>query len=318
MSAGMTDPAIAVEGLTKRYGDRTVVDDVSLEVSPGEVVVLLGPNGAGKTTTVEIMEGYRRGDGGSVRVLGVDPWDAGRAHRARVGLMLQAGGIDLRARPAETLHQFAAFHADPLDPDALIDELGLRVVATTPYRHLSGGERQRLGFALALVGRPDVLLLDEPTAGMDPEARAAVRARIDAGRAAGTAVLVTTHELADAERIADRIIVMAAGRVVAEGTPIELASRRAPRLRFSLERDLDAQELGSLSAAMRATVRGAGGSGRYLIDATPPSPALVAALASWCEAAGVLIVESSTADRTLEEAYLALIDATGSTSEPET
>lgn len=314
----MTDAAIAIDGLTKRYGDRTVVDDVSLTIRPGEIVALLGPNGAGKTTTVEIVEGYRRGDGGTVRVLGADPWEAGREHRARVGLMLQDGGIDLRARPAETLRQYAAFHADPLDPAELLDELGLQAVASTPYRRLSGGERQHLGFALALVGRPDVLVLDEPTSGLDPQARSIVRDRIVAERSRGTAVLVTTHQLADAERIADRIIVMAAGRVVAEGTPIELASRRAPRLRFSLDRDLGAQELGSLSAALRATVRGAGGSGRYLIDATPPSPALVAALASWCEAAGVLITESSAADRTLEEAYVALIDAAASTSEPET
>ena len=144
MSGGLdSEPAISVDGLTKRYGDRLAVDGVSLETRPGEVVALLGPNGAGKTTTVEVIEGYRRADRGRVRVLGFDPWMAGRVHRARVGLMLQEGGIDLRARPAETLRQYAAFYADPLDPSTLLDELGLRTVASTPFRRLSGGERQR-------------------------------------------------------------------------------------------------------------------------------------------------------------------------------
>src|SRR5262245_53112316 len=179
-SAG--DPAIVVERLSKRYGERTVVDDLALAVRHGEIVSLVGPNGAGKTTTVEIIEGYRRRDGGDVRILGADPWTAGRDHRARGGLMLQAGGIDQRARPAETIRQYAGVHTDRCDPDALLDGLGLRQVAATSYRRLSGGERQRLGFALALVGRPEVLLLDEPTAGMDPEARAVVRARIEAER----------------------------------------------------------------------------------------------------------------------------------------
>ena len=225
----MAEPAVAIGGLTKRYGDRTVVDDVSLEVRPGEIVVLLGPNGAGKTTTVEIVEGYRRADGGTVRVLGVDPWGAGRTHRARVGLMLQGGGIDPRARPAETLRQYAAFHRDPSDPDALLDELGLRDVAATPFRRLSGGERQRLGFALALVGRPDVLVLDEPTAGMDLQVRAVVRARIEAERARGTAVLVTTHELAGrrAPRRPDRDPRRGADRGSRE--PLRSSPRACPR-----------------------------------------------------------------------------------------
>ena len=228
--------------------------------------------------------------------------------------MLQDGGIDVRARPAETLRQYAAFHADPLDPASLLGELGLDAVASTPYRRLSGGERQRLGFALALVGRPEVLLLDEPTAGLDPEGRAIVRARITAERERGTAVLVTTHELADAERVADRVVIVAAGRVVSEGTPAELASRRAPRLRFSLDRRLGARELAALAAALGSTVLD--DDGQYVIDGATPSPRMVAALAGWCEAAGVLITASGTTDRTLEEAYLALIEAGGASDAP--
>ena len=214
--------AIAVDGLVKRYGARAVVDGVSFSVAPGELVALLGPNGAGKTTTVETIEGYRRPDAGTVRVLGVDPVGGGvdaRALRARMGLMLQSGGFDIRARPAETLGQYAAFHADPRDPDELLDLVGLRTVAGTPYRRLSGGEKQRLSLAVALVGRPEVLLLDEPTAGMDPEARAITRELIGSLRADGVAMLLTSHDLVDVERLADRVIVLTSGRIVAEGTP---------------------------------------------------------------------------------------------------
>jgi ABC-2 type transport system ATP-binding protein len=307
----MTDPVISVEGLTKRYGSRAVLDGVTLDVRPGEVVAMVGPNGAGKTTTVEIIEGYRSADGGSVRVLGVDPARGGPDHRARVGLMLQQGGIDLRARPAESIRQYAAFHADPLDPDGLLDELGLRSVATTPYRRLSGGERQRLGFALALVGRPEVLVLDEPTAGMDPEARAVVRARIATERGSGTAILVTSHELADVERIADRIAIVVDGRIVASGTPAELATGLRPRLRFRLDAALDAAALASLRTALGSAVGVFDGS-RYEVAGTEPTPRLVAALAAWCETAGRLIVESHAIGGTLEDVYLELIGAKGS------
>ncbi len=303
----MAEPAVAIDGLTKRYGDRAVVDGISLEVRPGEIVVLLGPNGAGKTTTVEVVEGFRRADGGTVRVLGVDPWRAGRAHRARVGLMLQGGGIDPRARPAETLRQYAAFHADPLDPESLIEELGLRTVATTPFRRLSGGERQRLGFALALVGRPVLLVLDEPTAGMDPHVRAAVRARIEAERERGTAVLVTTHELDDAERLADRIAILVLGRIVAAGTAAELAARLPARLRFGLDTALDEAARLSLGEALGAPVHATGRRG-YVVQDVPPSPALIAALAAWCASAGRLITDVRAAGGTLEDTYLALID----------
>ena len=190
-------PAVIVEGLVKRYGDRTVLDGVTLAVAPGELVALLGPNGAGKTTTVEIIEGYRRADTGVVRVLGQEPASGSRQLRARVGVMLQGGGIDPRAQPRETLVQYGRFHADPRDADELLELVGLRAAARTRYRRLSGGERQRLGLALALVGRPEVLILDEPTAGMDPEARATTRGIVADVRAAGVAILLTSHDLGD-------------------------------------------------------------------------------------------------------------------------
>ena len=308
--AASIGPAIVVDGLTKRYGDRTVVDGASLEVRPGEVVALLGPNGAGKTTTVEIVEGYRRADGGTIRVLGADPWRAGRDQRARVGLMLQAGGFDMRARPRETVRQYAAFHADPLDPDGLVEALGLAEVAHTPYRRLSGGERQRLAFAVALVGRPEVLILDEPTAGMDPVVRVAVRERIAEARRDGGAILLTSHELADVERLADRICILVAGRIVGSGTPRELAAGLRPRLRFGLDLPLDAEGLAELRQALGAAVVAVDGSG-YEVGDVPPTPALVAALATWCEGAGRLVTWSRASGGSLEDAYLELVGGDG-------
>ena len=309
MSGG--DPQVVVDGLVKRYGPRTVLDGVSLAVRAGELVALLGPNGAGKTTTVEIVEGYRRADGGRVRVLGVDPATGGPSLRARVGLMLQDGGIDPRAAPLETLRQYARFHADPRDANELLDLVGLRAVARTRYRRLSGGERQRLGFALAIVGRPEVVVLDEPTAGMDPEARAAIRAIVANLRDTGVAILLTSHDLTDVERLADRIVVIDRGRVVAEGTAAELAARARSSLRVRLDRPLAADDLASLGMALAAgrggiTVVADGDGARYRVEGKPPDADLVAALATWCAGADRLIVELRTGG-TLEDVYLGLV-----------
>ena len=306
----MTAAAVVVEDLRKRYDDRAVVDGVSFTVAPGELVALLGPNGAGKTTTVEIVEGYRRADTGTAQVLGEDPARGGRSLRARVGLMLQSGGIDLRARPRETIVQYARFHDDPRDPDELLDVLGLRSVASTPFRRLSGGERQRLGLALALVGQPEVLILDEPTAGLDPEARAVVRELIAAQRAAGVAILLTSHDLVDVERLADRIVVLVAGRVAASGTATELAAGLRPRLRFRLDRPLETGELERLNTALGAaagTTNHPTGDRAWLeVANAEPSPDLIAALAEACRDVGLLIVESSTGGGSLEDVYLEL------------
>ena len=311
----MTGAAIVVDGLVKRYGERTVVDGISLSVGPGEIVAILGPNGAGKTTTVEIIEGYRHADAGTVRVLGEDPVRGGRALRARVGLMLQAGGIDLRARPRETIEQYARFHADSRAPAELVERLGLGPVAATPFRRLSGGERQRLGLALALVGRPEVLILDEPTAGMDPEARAVVRAVVAEQRADGVAILLTSHDLTDVERLADRIVVLVAGRIVAAGTPAELATASSPRLRFRLDRSLTPEGLAALSAAIGAGVRQSGDNAWLDVTDPAPSPELMATVAAACRAAGRLIVESRTIGGSLEDAYLELVAGSSGVAE---
>jgi ABC-2 type transport system ATP-binding protein len=308
------DPTLVVDGLVKRYGARTVLDGVSLTVAPGELVALLGPNGAGKTTTVEIVEGYRRADSGTARVLGLDPAAGGRSIRARVGLMLQGGGIDPRAQPRETLRQYGRFHTDPRDADELLDLVGLGGVARTRYRRLSGGERQRLGLALALVGRPEVVILDEPTAGMDPEARATTRAIVADLRSEGAAILMTSHDLTDVERLADRIYVLADGRIVTSGTPAQLRAGVTAGLRFRLDRTLGTDEVADLERALAtvrpgSTVRPDGDGGRYLLAGATPDARLVAALAAWCATGERLILELRTSGGSLEDAYLELVGA---------
>jgi ABC-2 type transport system ATP-binding protein len=313
--AAAGDAAVQIEGLVKRYGERIVLDGVSLSVDRGELVALVGPNGAGKTTTVEIVEGYRRRDGGTVRVLGEDPGSGGPGLRARVGLMLQGGGIDPRAEPRETLDQYGRFHADPRDTNELLDLVGLRAVARTRFRRLSGGERQRLGLALALVGRPEVLVLDEPTSGMDPEARATTRAIVSELRAAGAAILLTSHDLGEVERMADRVAVLVGGRIVASGTPAELVSRARPQLRFRLDRPLIPDGLSGLQRAIATARPGSrliaeAVPGSYRIDLAEGSPdaAIIAALATSCASADGLIVDLHAGGGTLEDAYLQLVE----------
>ena len=310
---GGVGPALALDGVVKRYGGRTVLDGISLSVAPGELVALLGPNGAGKTTAVEILEGYRTSDGGTVRVLGTDPWRGGPALKARVGLMLQGGGLDPRSTPRGLLRLYARFHDGGRDPEALLETVGLTAVAETRARRLSGGERQRLALALALVGEPEVLILDEPTAGMDPEARRATRELIAGLRDEGRAVLLTTHDLGDVERLADRVAILDGGRIVAEGSPAELAGAGTPSLVVRLARSLDSSELASLGVALEGMAAGArvveepgDAASRYRLVGVAPDPALVAAFATWCAAADLTILELRTTAGSLEERYFEL------------
>jgi len=308
-------PAVEVAGLTKAYGGRTVVRDLSFRIAAGEVFALLGPNGAGKTTTVEIVEGYRRADHGTVTVLGADPSKAGRDHRARVGLMLQGGGgIEPRMTAREVVGLHARFHATPRDPDELLATVGLSEAARTRFRRLSGGERQRLSLAVALVGRPAVAILDEPTAGMDVEARSATRELLRGLRDEGTAVLLTSHDLADVERVADRIAIIDHGRLIAAGTPDELTAAASPTLRFRLASPLTAGDVSALGdrlsggpAGMHAEVVDDGRSGRYRVLGLEPTPAAVATLGAWLEAKRVLVLELRAGGGSLEERYLELI-----------
>ena len=301
-------PAIEIDGLVKRYGGRAVVDGVSFSVERGEVFGLLGPNGAGKTTTVEILEGYRRADAGMVRVLGLDPAREGGTLRPRLGLMLQGGGVYPQARPGELLRTFARFYRDPLDSADLLARVGLEGAANTRYKVLSGGEKQRLALALALVGRPEVLVLDEPTAGMDPAAKASTRDLIGELRTAGATIVLTTHELADVERLADRVAIIDHGRLRAIGTPDELIGG-APRLRFRCSRLLEQFERLALGQRLEGPVGAPDASGWYVLDRPGVEPALLAGLAAWCAARSILLIEVRTTPGTLEERFLELVAA---------
>src|SRR5919112_290304 len=238
----MASPALEVDGLVKRYGGRAVVDGVSLRVQPATVLALLGPNGAGKTTTVEICAGFRRADGGTVRVLGLEPQD--RSLRPRIGVMPQTGGAYPGLRCGEMLRLVASYAAHPLDPDDLLARLGLVDVARTAYRRLSGGQQQRLSLALAVVGRPELVFLDEPTAGLDPQARHATWELVEALRADGVSVVLTTHLLDEAERLADDVVIVDHGRVVAAGSVEDLTQSDATgQLRFRATPGLDLDQL---------------------------------------------------------------------------
>ena len=291
--------AIEVRRLTKRYGPVTAVDVLDLSVRAGETLALLGPNGAGKTTTIECCEGYRVPDEGEVRVLGLDPRRDAARLRPRVGLMLQDGGVYPLAYPLEVLRLFAAFHADPLDPDGLLERVGLRDAIRTRFRDLSGGQKQRLSLALAVVGRPEVVFLDEPTAGLDPAARRLTWAHIRELQADGVTVVLTTHLLDEAEQLADRVAIVDRGRLVALGTPDELTHGERSELEFSARAGLDTADL---AAAVGAAVDESR-AGRYVVHA-PNDPALVARLAAWLERNDVRLGELQAGKRSLEEVFL--------------
>ena len=307
-TAGAAESAVTVRGLVKRYGDRTVLDGLDLTVRRGETFALLGPNGAGKTTTVEILEGYRRADGGTVRVLGLDPVRDAAELRPRIGLMLQSGGVYQYGRPRELVHLFAAFYRDPMDPDALLAQVGLASVASRPYRVLSGGERQRLALALALVGRPELAILDEPTAGMDPAVRAQTRELIRGLRQSGVTVLLTTHDLGDVETLADRVAIVSDGRLLAEGTPASLASTTDGDLVVRFTRPLTDAEAPSLRTTIpRATIDADRTGAR--VPRAAADPAAVAAIATWAAGHGLAIAALNAGHQSLEERYLALVGA---------
>jgi ABC-2 type transport system ATP-binding protein len=222
----VTDVAVRMRGLTKRYGELVAVDGIDLDVRRGEVLALLGPNGAGKTTTVEMLEGYRRRDGGEVSVLGQDPGSPDRAWRSRIGIVLQSSADNAELTVSELVRHFAGFYPDPRDPDEVISWVGLEQARRIRTRALSGGQRRRLDVALGVIGDPELLFLDEPTTGFDPEARRQFWGLITALRADGTTILLTTHYLEEAEQLADRVGVISAGRLVEVAPPAELGGRR--------------------------------------------------------------------------------------------
>jgi ABC-2 type transport system ATP-binding protein len=295
---------VEITGLVKHYGRTAAVAGLSLRAERAQVTAILGPNGAGKTTTVEICEGYRRPDAGTVRVLGLDPVRDARELRPRVGVMLQSGGIPTSARAGEYLQIMARFYAHPIDPAVLIDRLGLGSSARTPFKRLSGGQQQRLSLAAAVIGRPELVFLDEPTAGLDPQARHATWELVDGLRASGASIILTTHHMDEAERLADRVAIVDHGTLVAEGTPAQLTGT-AGQLRFRAEPGLD---VGSLLAALPpGSAAKESPAGHYMVEASDRvDPQLLASVTAWCAERGVLAQSLRIESRTLEDVFLEL------------
>ena len=291
-SPGPTTPpkaSVRVRGLRKSYGDVAAVDGVDLDIYHGEVFALLGPNGAGKTTTVEILEGYRRRDGGEVTVLGTDPGHAGREWRSRIGIVLQSNADADELTVREMIRYFAAYYPHPADPDAVIESVGLTEKAGARLRQLSGGQRRRVDVALGIVGNPELLFLDEPTTGFDPEARRQFWHLIKGLADGGTTILLTTHYLDEAEALAHRVAVIAAGRIRAVGPPSELGGR----------------------GTARATVSWMTGDGRRSLETDTPS-AVVTELAARFDGE---VPELTVTRPSLEDIYLAMIGHAGGTEE---
>jgi ABC-2 type transport system ATP-binding protein len=296
--------ALEVTDLVKTFGHKRAVDGLSLSAAPGTLTAVLGPNGAGKTTTVETCEGYLRPDSGTVRVLGLDPVADARRLRPRVGVMLQSGGVYSGARATEMLQHTARLHAHPLDTGMLVDRLGLASCGRTPYRRLSGGQQQRLALAMAVVGRPELVFLDEPTAGMDPHARHATWDLIRELRADGVTLILTTHLMDEAEHLADQVAIIDHGRVITHGSPRELCRDGAENtLRFTSRPGLDLDSL--LKALPPGTVAREPAPGSYRVEGKV-DPQLLATVTSWCAQHGVLPDSLGVETRSLEDVFMEL------------
>jgi ABC-2 type transport system ATP-binding protein len=297
-------PAVQISGLVKRYGQVTAVDGLSVTARASAVTAILGPNGAGKTTTIETCEGYRRADGGTVRVLGLDPVRDAARLRPRVGVMLQSGGIPPAVPAGDFLRLISKFHAHPIPPADLLETVGLTAAARTPYKRLSGGQQQRLSLAAAVIGRPELVFLDEPTAGMDPQARHATWDMIRALRGSGVSVILSTHFMEEAERLADEVVIIDHGKLVASGTPAQLTGSDG-QLRFHAEPGLDTESLlGVLPPGSAAKESPAG---HYVIEVHGAvEPALLAAVTAWCADNGILPSSLRIESRTLEDVFLEL------------
>jgi ABC-2 type transport system ATP-binding protein len=291
--------AIEINSLGVIFGDLTAVDDVTLHVDYGEVVTLLGPNGAGKTTVVETLLGFRPPTSGSVRLGGLDPRRDHREVVARTGALLQRGGVWFPMSPAQVLNLTATYYDAPRTAKELLDLLDLRHCERTPWRRLSGGEQQRTLLALALIGRPRILVLDEPTTAVDPEGRQVIRDLVQSERGRGCALLITTHELSEAERLSDRMVIMNKGHVVVQGTLEELAG--SPEMIIETSGPADPAALAGLLGC-DVTTDGP----LRLRCATASSPERIAVVTGFLSEAGLSMTSLRTR-ASLEERYFELI-----------
>jgi ABC-2 type transport system ATP-binding protein len=308
--ADPADPAVRVDGLAMRYGDKVAVDDLTLTVERRSITAVLGPNGAGKTTTLETCEGYRKPQSGTVRVLGLDPVRERRDLLPRIGVMLQGGGAWSGVRALEMLRHVARLHAHPLDVGMLSDRLGLGECGRTPYRRLSGGQQQRLGLAMAIVGRPEIVFVDEPTAGMDPQARRTTWELLEELRADGVTVVLTTHYMDEAERLADRIHIIDHGRLIATGSPLELTrgggvgSAGISTIRLVVTRPFPPGAPESLRQALGQDTEVTQLDQVSLLVTGPADASTLAKVSRWCEENDVLPESLALGQRTLEDVFL--------------
>jgi ABC-2 type transport system ATP-binding protein len=300
------DDAIVVDNFTKSYGSNRVVDHLTFTVHQGEVFALLGPNGAGKTTTIETLEGYRTPDQGNLRVLGLDPIRNAQVLKSQIGVMLQQDGLYPGLTAHEVLHLFASYYRQPQDIDSLLERVGLGSAAKTRCRRLSGGQKRRLALAVALVGNPALVFLDEPTSAMDPQARLATWEIIRDLKSTGVTVLLTTHLMDEAERLADRVAIIDHGRLIALDTPTGLTGvQNATVVRFVAPAGLDCTQLAALPSALKAEeIR----PGSYLIE-TDTAPVLVAALTAWLRDQQITLTELRVGHGSLEDLFLRLTGA---------
>lgn len=299
--------AVVIDGLVMSYGDKVAVDGLSLEVARGSVTAVLGPNGAGKTTTLETCEGYRVPQRGTVRVLDLDPQRDRAALLPRIGVMLQSGGAWSGARAVEMLEHMAALHAHPLDTTMLVERLGLGDCGRTPYRRLSGGQKQRLGLAIALVGRPELVFVDEPTAGMDPQARRTTWELLEEIRADGVTVVLTTHHMDEAEHLADRIHIIDRGTVITSGTPAELTrGGRSATIRLVVNRPFPDGAPESLRADLGPATEVRQLDEVSMLIHGPADASTLGRVSRWCEEHDVLPQTLTLGQRTLEDVFLEL------------
>ena len=303
----MSEPAVLVDGLVMRYAETVAVDGLTMAIERGTITAVLGPNGAGKTTTLETCEGYRVPQQGTVRVLGLDPRRQARELLPRIGVMLQEGGAWSGARAPEMLRHIAALHAHPLDPAVLEDRLGLAECGRTAYRRLSGGQKQRLGLAMALIGRPEVVFVDEPTAGLDPAARHTVWDLLAELRTDGATVVLTTHYMDEAEQLADQIHIIDHGRLIASGSPIELTrGGTMSTIRLVVTKPFPPEAPESLRSALGPDIEVVQLDELSLIVTGPADASTLAKVSRWCEVNGVLPESLTLGTRNLEDVFLEL------------
>ena len=290
-----------------RYGNKVAVDGLSLTVERGSITAVLGPNGAGKTTTLETCEGFRKAQGGEVRVLGLDPITQRRDLLPRIGVMLQSGGAWSGVTAVEMLRHIAALHAHPLPVEMLVDRLGLGECGRTPYRRLSGGQQQRLGLAMAVVGRPELMFVDEPTAGMDPAARRTTWELLQELRTDGVTIVLTTHYMDEAERLADQVHVIDHGRLIASGSPFELTRAKGhATIRLVVTEPFPPEAPVSLARTLGPDTEVITVNEYSLLITGPADHSTLAKVSAWCEEQSVLPESLSLGQRTLEDVFLQL------------